>query len=558
MTIRGTAYDWLRQRAAADGSSGAVALWRDQQVRKGLSFGELLHLTDRVRAGLRDLGVLPGERVLISLPNDEGFTAVVLGCIGAGAIAVPAPVPDIGRREAFRDRLRAIAADCAPVVAVTLEGWAADLTGFLTTRVVTWETLRQYAADPPPGARNSPTAFLQYTSGSTGDPKGVRISHEALLSSCRQAAQVYREENSDTAVTWVPLYHDMGLITGLMRPLFSGYRSVLLTPGDFVRNPGSWLAALSGCRGTVSSAPNFAYDLCVRKISDDEAARWDLSRWRIARNAGEVVHADTMARFVGKFSSSGFRESSYCPSYGLAEATLTVSTCTPTARPIHLAVPRTELRAGEPADQRPVNLISSGVALPDTGLRISGAHGRWQVGDILVRGPQNFSGYWNTNRDHPQGADGWHATGDVGFLYADHLFVLGRSAESFTHHGQNYYLSDISRACERIDGIRAGRVAAFVVRGSPPEEEKVCLVAELSRDFAPGRSSFAEVENATKRRLASGLGLYVASVVLLKTGSMPMTTSGKVRVSEVRRRWLDGTLPPVTSTQVQPPRQKER
>ncbi|MEU3314341.1 AMP-binding protein [Streptomyces sp. NPDC006662] len=539
------------------------------EVRR-LDYRRLAALVEAVGAGLGALGVRSGDRLVMVLPNDESFVAVLLAAMGRGVLPVPAATPATTRTEAFGRRLRGIVADCRPSLVVTTAPWhACVLTALgdldVPGGVHAWPgpaTAARPAARPSVPAPAPPPdapAFLQYTSGSTGAPKGVVISHRALHASCAQAARVYAERRDDVAVTWVPLHHDMGLVTGVLRPLFSGYASVLMAPDAFVRRPAAWLSAVTEHGGTLSSAPDFAYALCARKVTDEELARLDLRRWRVARSAGEVVRAGTAERFTAQFAAAGFSPASLCPSYGMAEATFTVTASTPDSPPARLAVRTAALRAGRVEAAVPGKpatvLLSSGTPLPGTQVRVrprppgrgSGPH----LGEVVVRGPQLFRGYW----PHARRPAGWHATGDRGFVHDGHLFVVGRTDDVLVHHGRTFYPADVLAACEEVPGLRPGRCAAFCVTdreadggGDDGEGDdggepggRVCLVAEVAG--GPGAPPPAEVAAGARRRLADALGLYVREVVLLPRGGLPVTTSGKVRVAETRRRLLLGTLP---------------
>ena len=548
-----TAAGWLRRHARHRPDAAALTCWGEGEIRRRLTLGELDRLVDTVVRGLRGLRAEPGERVALVLPNDETFAAVLLAAIDSGLVAVPAPAPRTTRTEAFERRLRAIVLDCLPALVITTEAWRDKVRAALddpTTRfrIRTWEELLAARGALPmgggaPEARVSPRApaFLQYTSGSTGSPKGVVVNHRALQSSCRQAARFYGESSTDVAVTWVPLHHDMGLITGVLRPLFSGYESVLMPPERFARRPGEWLSAVTVCRGTLSSAPDFAYDLCARRTTDDEMVTLDLRTWRVARSAGEVVRAATAERFTARFAAAGFRAEGLCPSYGMAEATLTVTATTPAVPPLRLAVGTETLRAGRavPAAQGApsTTLLSSGVPLPGTRVRIGdGRQDEGWVGEIHVRGPQLFSGYWR----EPARPSPWHPTRDLGFLNDGQLFVLGRADDVLVHHGRNFYSADILAICADIPGLRPGRCAAFTVVDGD-SGERLCLVTEAAD--GPDAPSPEQVTAQVRRRLAQALDLYVSEVVLLPRGGLPVTTSGKVRVSETKRRFEQGDLP---------------
>jgi len=562
-----TVYDQVRHWVVHAGHRTAVSVWRNG-VAADLSYATLFGLSVLSAAAIRDRGVTPGDRVLLVLPNDESFVVAFLGCVAAGGIAVPAPLPTGRRRDAFQARVRGIVADCSPSLVFTLAEWTAELTALLPAgsrqTVLEWESVRRptdaatltvtpVGATKPAGPAHE-ACLLQYTSGSTGRPKGVVVTHQMLAAHCVQARKVYGERADDIAVSWVPLFHDMGLITGLIRPLHAGYRTVLLRPEEFVAEPDTWLQAVHVSRGTLSSAPNFAYDLCVRWIDTTRVAELDLSSWRVARNAGEVVRPDTADRFVRHFAAAGFRADSFCPSYGLAEATLTVTTCTPATPAIRVAVRQADLDRGvveprilaEPGDAETAGsrserqLLSSGMPLPDTQVRVG--HGRpGEVGDIVVTGPQVSGGYWP--RPARSGVPQAVATGDIGFIHGGQLFVLGRRDDTLIVNGRNYFLSDIGAACTGIAGIRPGRIAAFLAPGPGHDDEIVWLAAETSPDARLTAQRQRQLRRQIQRQVHDRTELFVAQVALLRPGGMPVTTSGKVRVSQVRQQVEDGSLP---------------
>ncbi|KOU18297.1 hypothetical protein ADK52_30740 [Streptomyces sp. WM6372] len=535
-----TVRERVRRHARERPQAVAVSALRGGRTTERLTYRQLDALADRAGAALRAAGAGTGDRVVLVLPNDGAFPAALVAAVGAGLVPVPAPPPEAARVDALRERLLGIVADCRPALVVTLARWTRELRALLGPsgpRCLAWEELAEGPSYGPVARARTEFAFLQYTSGSTGRPKGVSVTHEAVLASCAQAARVYRERPTDVAVTWVPLHHDMGLVTGVLRPLFGGYRSVLLTPREFVRSPGSWLAAVTAHRGTLSSAPDFGYELCLRRIPAEELLGFDLSSWRVARNAGEVVRAATAERFAARFAPAGLRPGTLCPSYGMAEATLTVTACTPAVPPVTLQVDRELYARGTVAPARPgeaaVRLLSSGVPVPGTEVRVRAA-GPGRVGEVFIRGPQLFTGYWPGRR-----APDWHRTGDLGFLHRGQLFVVGRADDVLVHQGRNFHPADVQAVCAGVPGLRAGRCAVFLVPHA--EADRVCLVAETAGAAGPEAHPAAEV----RRRLARSLGLYVSEVVLLPAGGLPVTTSGKVRTAETARRHRLGLLPVV-------------
>lgn len=510
------------------------------------TFGELDAAVTGLAAGIR-AALGPASRILLVLPNDASFATAFLAAQAAGCIPVPAPVPTASRHAAFSERLRHIIADCRPSVVLTLPDWIEQIAGLVPDElpVCGWDAPIERAA-PESAAAADPAeavAFIQYTSGSTKSPRGIVVTHAMVAANLRQVAERYNESTSDTAVTWVPLYHDMGLVTGLLRPLSHGYRTVLLRPESFAADPMSWPETISRHSGTLASAPNFAYDLCVRKYDQARAAALDLTSWRIARNAGEVVHAATADDFTTVFADAGFRASAFCPSYGMAEATLTITTCTPGDPPR-----RSRARAEAVGDGRGAAapyerlLLSSGTPVPGTEVRIAGAGADGGIGPILVRGEQTFSRYWG-QAPHPEAifSDGWMRTGDIGMMEHGHLYVLGRDDDVVISLGRKFYIgTDILPACAKIPGIRPGRAALFEVHAE--NTGRIHLVAEVRKGTAPTGDEIGAIRRRLQRTVVQETGLFLSGVHFAPAGSLPVTTSGKVRHSKVRDRFVAGTL----------------
>jgi acyl-CoA synthetase (AMP-forming)/AMP-acid ligase II len=563
-------YDWLLDNTSDRPGGLALATWSGGRKRE-MTWSDLQRRTEQTACGMRDGGVRPGDRVVISLPNDETFVATFLACSGAGYIPVPAPTLTGRRPEAAAERLAGIIEACEPAMVVTGEAARDVAAARAGCPVVGDEEILDVGPSVGLGGDGAPSertgfAFLQFTSGSTKHPRGVVVTETALAASCRQAAVTYRETADDIAVTWVPLFHDMGLITGVLRPLYSAYLSVLLNPGEFVRNPIEWLYAIDEYRATLSSAPDFAYELCVRKVAPQRVAALDLSCWRVARNAGEPIRWSTLRRFEHHLALAGLRPGCLMPSYGLAEATLTVTTARPEVPPLVLVVDAdalangkirqvadTEEFAGHSARRIAVRLVSSGTPVDGTAVRVVGAERDGDVGEIWVTGPQLASGYWTRSaageqrlRTTEADGAGWYHTGDLGFLYQGHLFVLGRADDTITLAGRNHFPVDIRAVCAEFGELRAGRVAAFAETSAADRHgvnPEVRLCAELAEGVNCEPQNLRRLARRVQRALARRLDFYVNHVDFLPLGTLPVTTSGKVRTREAQRRYGDGSLP---------------
>ncbi|MEV0565207.1 fatty acyl-AMP ligase [Dactylosporangium sp. NPDC050588] len=527
-------------------------------------------LEERVRdtAALLQQTAQPGDRAMLMLPNGVDFVVAFFACAYAGLVAVPSPAPDAihgGKRTL--GRLGGIVKDADPAVVLTTAEHAesslvADL-GSVEPIVVADvpEGLAGLWRDP--GVRPSDPAFLQYTSGSTSAPKGVVLSHGNVLANAAAIAVLVEAPACDPAdfcvVSWLPVFHDMGLAQ-LIGGLYPGGRAVLLPPMALLMRPFVWLDAISRFRAWVSSAPNFAYELCVAKITEEQKARLDLSPWRVALNGAEPVRHGTLTAFMSAFAGAGFSPATFRPCYGLAEAVVYVSGARhpDDARHVDLdaaaLAERGELvaaRPGHPSRQVvacgrvPANLdvriVAAGVPAPE-GL----------VGEVWVAGDSVSGGYWRqpeatearfggTLEDRP--GVGFLKTGDLGFLRDGQLYVLGRIDDLIIVDGRNHYPSDIERTVSAAHpAVGPDCVAAFQY----DDDGRLGVVAETARQVRVSREpggdgvAFDEVAAAVRRAVADEHQLHVASVTLLRPGGLPRTTSGKVQRKRSRELLPDG------------------
>ncbi|MEV6674983.1 fatty acyl-AMP ligase [Streptomyces sp. NPDC051162] len=498
-------------------------------------------------AGLRSRA-RPGDRVLLLHPHGPEYVAAFLACLYAGVVAVPANPPDTPAGAA---RVAAILRDARPALFATDTAHLADhrsAPGLRDLPGLATDTVDDSAATTPdrPAAAGD-IAFLQYTSGSTGDPRGVVVTHAGLLANMAAMADRFRLTPDDRLVSWLPPYHDMGLILGILLPLCSGTDAVLSSPFEFMVDPLSWLENLTRFGGTFSAAPNFAYDLCVRKATPERAAALDLSAWRLAVNGAEPVRRATIERFAERFARSGFSAERIAPGYGLAEATLMVSGPDPGTRarvtrlPAHTgspvvgvgrAVAGTEVRVVDPATLR---------------TRPDGAEG-----EIWVHGPGVAAGYWQrpdataaTFAARPADAPGtgpYLRTGDLGLLRDGELYVTGRIKDVIIVHGRNHYPQDIEEAVWSADPrLRPGCVAAFDTAfdsGSADGGNRLVAVAEY--DGTP--DSAAAVGAAACRAVVRACGLRLSELVLIRRRTVPKTSAGKIRRGTARDAYLHGGL----------------
>ncbi|MEW2624631.1 amino acid adenylation domain-containing protein [Streptomyces sp. NPDC048106] len=504
----------------------------------------------------------PGTRVMLLYPPGELFVVGFLGALYAGMVAVPVYPPDPARWDRSLPRLGAIARDArAEIVLSTgpreaLEAVLADHAPDLARLpwLVTQEVMLGGADDwREPTLAHDSIGLLQYTSGSTGRPRGVVVTHGNLLSNNRTIADNFDVTGADSVVSWLPFYHDMGLLGGVLQPLLSGIPTVLMSPFAFLRRPLRWLEVIAARGATVSGGPNFSYDLCVRKSTEAERAALDLSTWRLAFCGAEPVRHRTLARFAEAFAVSGFDASALLPCYGLAEATLFVAGSGRGHGAYRLQVDRQALRGGSVeviADGEP--MVSSGrvatgheLAVVDPRTRERMPAGR--VGELWVRGPSVANGYW---RDEAATAETFAArlsgdtepflrTGDVGFVHDGQLFVTGRVKELMIVRGRNHYPHDIEETAVRAsDRVRPGCGAAFSVETR--DGEQCVLVQEVAADTP--EDELPSVAEAITAAVRQEHGISLADVVLLAPRQVPKTSSGKVQRLDCRAAYVDGVV----------------
>ena len=544
-----------------------------------LTFGELYAAAQRCASELVRRGVPAGGRVALMLPTSRAFFVSYAGILLAGAIPVPIYPPfRADRIEEYASRQSAILKNAevcllltfrqAEAVARLLKPKVPSLMGVADAEKLL--AAADNAPPPPPGAlplhltgsrirKGSDIALLQYTSGSTGDPKGVMLTHANLLANIRAIGQAVEIKADDVCVSWLPLYHDMGLIGAWLAPLYFGLPLAVMSPLAFLTRPERWLKAVQKYGGTVGAAPNFAYELCVRKIADKDLQGLDLSSWRAALNGAEPVNPETLERFAQRFSPCGFRREAQLPVYGLAEASLAV-----TIPPLHRGplidhVERNtftgEGRAVPAAkdDANAISFVSSGKPIPNHEVRIVDAKGH-EVPDrtegfLWFRGPSATSGYYkneaateellppvaeSSRKEYP-----WVNSGDRAYCADGEIYVTGRVKDIIIKGGRNIYPHEVEELAGRAEGIRKGCVVAFGLKDEASGTEKLLVVAE-SRERDTARR--AAIIAAVTEHVAQGLGLPADRVELIPPGSIPKTSSGKLRREETKRLFLEGKL----------------
>lgn len=491
----------------------------------------------RLAGKLCTLGYQPGDRVVISIPDQEQFLQLFLAVIRAGLVAVPVPPPplvgDVRAYSADIERIRQISsARCiltTDALYQRLQPLHSPESLCCWSDVMACADTGEWAAS----ASSASTALIQFTSGSTGSPKGVELSHGNIISNALAIQQALAVDPlHDRGVSWLPFHHDMGLMGFLITPLLIQASTWYLPPLEFARQPRRWLELMHQTKATISYAPNFAYEMAARSAQKTSCEQWDLSAWRVAGCGGEPVMPEVLARFASQLEPAGFNKKAFVPSYGLAEATVAVSI----SRPQRGLV----LRHSEPRDERTHSVISSGPAIQGSDIRIVSSEGGVMndgvEGDIQVRGPGVAKRIWGESGPQPStDSDGWLNTGDKGFLVQGELHVSGRAKETIVINGRNYHAHDIEECVQSLDGMRRGCVVAFGRPGGGSEQ--LVLVVE-SRSASDKRT----IEKTLRMKIRQRLGLAVADVVIVSHGTISRTTSGKIQRHALKLRYLAGEL----------------
>ena len=546
----------LQWQAEQHGDSTHIHLLDDQGQAMEIKFGALLDRAARLAAGLTGLGLAPAETVMLMLPTGEDYFASFVGVLLAGGIPVPVYPP--ARAAQIEEHLRRqarIGGNCRAKVVITgprAGQFAPLLTSLIPTlsHVVTADELTAEAARTPLRYRAGAgdTAFIQYTSGSTGDPKGVVLTHANLLANIRAMGRVLEAEPDDVFVSWLPLYHDMGLIGAWLGSLVHGIPLVLMSPLTFLARPQRWLSAISDYRGTISGAPNFAYEACVRRIPDDVLDNLDLSSWRVAFNGAETVSPATMEAFRERFTPCGFRREAMMPVYGLAENSVGLAFPPLGRGPRIEAIDRDRLMGGGVAssigedEAGAVRLPSCGVPLPGHQIRIADADGRElpdrHEGHVQFQGPSATSGYLHRPDKNAEMFKGdWLDSGDLGFMADGELFVTGRAKDMIVRAGRNIFPAELENAIGELEGIQRGNVAVFGAPDPDTETERLVILAESRhKDEARQQAIKSEIVGLS----ADLVGTPPDDIVLVPPRSVPKTSSGKIRRQAARTLYLTG------------------
>ena len=544
-----------------------VHLLDGQADHAGLTYTQLDRRARAIAARLQDMG-FAGQCVLLVYPPGLDFIAAFFGCLYAGCIAVPTSPP---HRHRMLERFQAVAADAGARIALSSAAGAARFQALMEAEksdpAATSSRLSVLATDEIPDAlaerwqepaiAPDTLAMLQYTSGSTSRPKGVMVSHGNLMANIRAIHQAFGIQDEDSSVFWLPMYHDMGLVGGVLVPVFAGATNVSISPATFLKSPITWLAAISKYRATISGGPNFAYDLCVRKITDEQRATLDLSSWALAFVGAEPIDPGTLERFAAAFAPCGFRPGAFYPCYGLAEATLMVSgprrgsgAIVGTFRDTALTENRVEPVQNDAPQAR--RLVACGspvgdlrVVIVDPHSRAEGAPGR--VGEIWVAGASVGQGYWHKPgqtrhsfdaRLSDTGGGPFLRTGDLGFLREGQLYVTGRLDDLIIVRGLNRYPQDIEATARGSHPLlESGYGAAFVA--DDHGRQRLVLVQEAARN---GEKDWTPALDAIRRAVLEEHDLALDAIVLVRSGTILRTSSGKIQRHACRAAFLAGEL----------------
>ena len=568
-TLVPTPNDCPLPRRYADFATFGEALEYAARSAKGLNFhdprGRLTRvypyselLEDSLLAAWRltRAGVGKGDRVALIAETGPEFAALFCGAVLAGAWPVPLPLPtSFGGKEGYIDQVAVQLASSDPKLLLYPAEIAAMATSAAERERVearAWDDFLAGAGEPCalPAASPDDICYLQYSSGSTRFPHGVAVTHRALLNNLAGHAHAMKMGPGDRGVSWLPLYHDMGLVGCFLSPIANQLSTDYLKTEDFARRPLAWLDLISRNRGTtLSYSPTFGYDICARRISSQShvAERFDLSRWRLAGNGADMIRPDVMQSFVNAFADAGFKAQAFTPSYGLAEATLAV-TVMPPGEGIRVELVEEERLSGRPRDlSRPARyraIVNCGKPVLDMEVEIRGESGAaladHHIGKVWCRGPSVMHSYFrDAQATEACLIDGWLDTGDMGYLVDGYLFIVGRAKDMIIINGKNHWPQDIEWAVEQLPGFHQGDIAAFAVESDNGEEVPAVLVHCRVSDPVERVRLHEQIRD--KVRSITGMNCVVE---LIPPKSLPRTSSGKLSRAKAKKLYLEGTIEP--------------
>jgi fatty-acyl-CoA synthase len=545
----------IKAAEGSDAHRGYTFVSEDGKKETFYSFKELADQTARYAEALVQLGLAKGDRVGLIVSQNEDFVFSFLGAMYARLIPVPLSPPlNLGQLGLYLEQIKHILKASETDLLITVPQIKSVLGSLLGSTINKITTIDEINVSTDKLAFTMPAendfAFIQFTSGSTAKPKGVGLTHKNIITNahCIMNLGLHASEQ-DVGCAWLPLFHDMGLIGFVLSPLLTRTSVVFLPPLRFLKRPVEWLQMITRHRGTITFAPNFAFGLCTKRIDESELEGIDLSSLRVAGCGAEPIALATLEKFAHKFSAVGFQKKAFLPCYGLAESTLAVT----------FAGPENSLKGDYVSLESltresvavPVKPGSSGEAIilccgkPFEGheLRIYDFRGQIcnerQVGEIVIRGPSVMSGYFD-NKEATEEAirDGWLYTGDLGYLQDGELYVCGRLKDLIIISGKNYYPMDLESTASEIEGVRKGNVVAFGIQEIGHSNERVVVCAETQNDSR----SYSELEKKIRTKVLEVVGIKIDDVLMLKPGSLPKTSSGKLQRRLAQKLYLNGEL----------------
>ena len=528
------------------------------QLLRAYPYAELRDDALEVAYRLIAAGVKPGERIAMTAETGPEFAALFFGTVYAGAWPVPLPLPtSFGGRESYIDQLAVQMRSAEPRILFfpeELSGMAAAAAEAVGVEGIAWERFAERPAPEAalPKAGPDDVAFLQYSSGSTRFPHGVVVTHRALLNNLAAHGHGMGLIETDRCISWLPWYHDMGLVGCLLSPVANQLSADYLKTEDFARRPLAWLDLISRNEGTTGSySPTFGYDICARRVSSQTnvAARFDLSRWRIAGNGADMIRPDVMQAFVDAFAEAGFDAKSFMPSYGLAEATLAVTLMPPGEGIVVELVEETLLSGGSDAErdrpQRYRAIVNCGKPVRDMEVAIKDEDGAplpdKAIGKVWCRGPSVMAGYFRDEEatNACMTDDGWLDTGDMGYMSDGYLYIVGRAKDMIIINGKNHWPQDIEWAVEQLPGFKAGDIAAFAITTPGGEETPAVLVQCRTSD----NEERSRLRDEIRERVRSITGMNCV-IELVPPRTLPRTSSGKLSRAKARNLYLSGEIQP--------------